>query len=414
MNENKKKLLSNTFFLYWLTFINQFLNIITIPYQTRVLGAELYGSVSVVLAIMVYIQLFLDFGFILSATQEVTKANNDYRKICKIYTTVFIIKIVISIILFFTIMFLMKLICINSQDIILLFILYYIAYIINSLLPDFVFRGLEDMRVITIRTVIVKCIFASALFMLVRKPEDFLKMPVLQILANAISVIMSMLYMKKKYRIHFVKIELKYLLDLIKKTFPFFCSRISSTFYQALNMIIIGYKYTGMAEVGFYASSEKIISVSKSVASPLADSIYPYMIKTKDYALIKKILKITIPILLVCAVIGIIFAEEIVVILFGNEYFESATILRIMIPIAVVVLPTYLLAFPIMVPMGLEKYANLSNVFGAFLQIIGLVFLFLYDLINIYSVAILSTCVEVLVFAFRLFFVLKKRNKFLS
>ena len=53
--------------LYILQFSTYFLSLVTVPYQTRVLGPVVYGYVGVALAVMAYFQLFMDFGFLLSA-----------------------------------------------------------------------------------------------------------------------------------------------------------------------------------------------------------------------------------------------------------------------------------------------------------------------------------------------------------
>lgn len=68
-----------------------------------------------------------------------------------------------------------------------------------------------------------------------------------------------------------------------------------------------------------------------------------------------------------------IFAEPLCVIAFGNEYAEAGNVLRLLLPIAWVILPTYIIAFPVMSPLGLVKYANRSNVIGMCIQICGLV-----------------------------------------
>ena len=73
----KSKLLKNTIYLYLLTFSSQLLNLITIPYQTRVFGPEIYGMVGFAISIMSYIQLVLDFGFILSGTESVSSHENN-------------------------------------------------------------------------------------------------------------------------------------------------------------------------------------------------------------------------------------------------------------------------------------------------------------------------------------------------
>ena len=63
----------NTLMLYILTFSTYFLSFVAVMVETRILGNENYGIVGVAMAIMVYFQLFIDFGFLLSATDEVSR-----------------------------------------------------------------------------------------------------------------------------------------------------------------------------------------------------------------------------------------------------------------------------------------------------------------------------------------------------
>ena len=65
-NSNKGVLLQNTVMLYLLTFSNYFLSLVVVPYETRVLGVEVFGVLGAATAIMVYFQLVVDFGFLLS------------------------------------------------------------------------------------------------------------------------------------------------------------------------------------------------------------------------------------------------------------------------------------------------------------------------------------------------------------
>ena len=76
-NSNKGVLLQNTVMLYLLTFSNYFLSLVVVPYETRVLGVEVFGVLGAATAIMVYFQLVVDFGFLLSGTQEVAKSRDD-------------------------------------------------------------------------------------------------------------------------------------------------------------------------------------------------------------------------------------------------------------------------------------------------------------------------------------------------
>ena len=166
--------------------------------------------------------------------------------------------------------------------------------------------------------------------------------------------------------------------------------------------------------VGYYSSSDKLIALAKTASSPIADSLYPYMLKNRNFKLVKKMMFIIMPIITVGIIFVAIFAEPICVLLFGVKYREAGDILRLLLPIAWIVLPNYVVAFPIMSPLGLVKYTNISNVIGMFIQVGGLIMLWFMNRLNIYSICILTSITEVLVFLYRVSIVIiyyKKRKR---
>ena len=98
MKSNKKLLLKNTVMLYLLRFSTYFFSFITVPYQTRIMGKEIYGKIGLATALMVYFQLFLDFGFLLSGTEDVAKNKEDKQAICEIFSSITFLKIVFSVV----------------------------------------------------------------------------------------------------------------------------------------------------------------------------------------------------------------------------------------------------------------------------------------------------------------------------
>ena len=89
-------LLKNTIMLYILQFSNYFLSLIVVPYETRVLSPTNYGKLGVAAAIMVYFQLVIDFGFLLSATEEVSQNREDKLRVSKIFSSVTINKLFLA------------------------------------------------------------------------------------------------------------------------------------------------------------------------------------------------------------------------------------------------------------------------------------------------------------------------------
>ena len=72
----EKKLLQNTGWLLALQAINIVLPFVTVPYVTRVFGAERYGVFSIALNWITYFQLVVEFGFNLSATKKVVEVKD--------------------------------------------------------------------------------------------------------------------------------------------------------------------------------------------------------------------------------------------------------------------------------------------------------------------------------------------------
>lgn len=409
VSKKKKRLFSNIGFLFILSFSSQILSLVTIPYQTRVFGPGIFGKVSLAISVAAILKLVIDYGFLLSATERVAKKCDDKTGLSRIITEVSIAKLLISIMLFIGLNICLYVFDIPFEDR-LLYNLYLAAYMVESLMPDYLFRGLEDMKVITIRTVCIKLFFTVMILLTIKGPDDYLVMPILLLSGNIVALCTCVIYVRKKYRLYFCPIKPNDVISTIKYSTPFFVSRIASTVYQSGNTVILGIVSANQSIVGFYSAAEKFLSLAKSLSSPIADGVYPYMVKNRDYHLIKRILSICIPVIVVLAIIVFIFASEICAICFGEEYYTAGIALRCLMPAIIVILPTYLICFPVMIPMGLSKYANLSTVVGAIIQITLLGCLVLLNSLNLYSLCIITSITEVIVFLFRLGAILLRKR----
>ena len=161
-NQANRKLISNTVFLYLMTTSIQILNLLTVPYLSRVLGPTEYGQIGLALGYMAYVQIILDFGFTLYATKKISENKTDKCKIEYIITAVTFIKVILAVCL--GVVFLLFL-YINVFDVTLMTILqvYLLGYLITALLPDFYYRGMENMKSIALRTLIVRVLFTLSL-----------------------------------------------------------------------------------------------------------------------------------------------------------------------------------------------------------------------------------------------------------
>ena len=81
MQSETKKATRNTSMLYLMNIAKMIFPLLTLPYLTRVLTVDCYAVVAYVKAVMQYVQIFLMFGFTLSATKDIVNANGNKREI---------------------------------------------------------------------------------------------------------------------------------------------------------------------------------------------------------------------------------------------------------------------------------------------------------------------------------------------
>lgn len=408
----QKSLVTNTIFLYILTFSNYFFSFITTPIQTRVLGVENYGRIGFATAFMAYFQIVVEYGFILSATEMVARNRDDKNKLSKILSSVISVKIVLAAICFCIVLGLCLFIPKFREDWIL-YLLVYISVVLNAFMPDFLYRGLEEMKIITIRSVIIRIFFTFMIIIFLRKPEDYYLIPILNCISALGALGIVYLHVYKKIGVRFVKVSLSEMWSSFKSSSQFFLSRIAGTIYSATNTFVLGMVYpTGSAVVGLFTSADKLVSTSKNCFSPISDSLYPYMVKNRDFKMVKKVLAIFMPIIVIGGTVVSVIAEPLCAWFFGEEFREAGRVLRCLMPIVVITLPEYILGFPTLSPVGLAKYANYSVVFAAVLQIIMLGGLVLFGKFNVYTLSIVTAISECSVLLYRIVIIIRNRDKF--
>ena len=95
-----KTLVKNTVMLYIMNITKIVLPLVTLPYLTRVLSKDCYGVVSYVKAVMQYMQVVVDFGFILSATKDVVNCKEDKKRLSYIIGDTMVAKLILVLVSF--------------------------------------------------------------------------------------------------------------------------------------------------------------------------------------------------------------------------------------------------------------------------------------------------------------------------
>lgn len=409
LSGSKSALLKNTAMLYILQFSTYILGFLVTPLETRVLGGEIYGYLGAAASIMVYFQLVIDFGFLLSATEEVSRCRQDKDALCRIFTSVTLCKLALAAVSLVALLGLCQVIPAWHQKQKLL-LLTFGATFLTSMMPDYLYRGLEQMSAITLRTVAIRVFFTVSIFFFLKKPEDICIIPTLNIIGNGVALVFAYLHLTRKLDIHFRPVRKRNIWRTFRQSSTFFYSRIATTAYTALNTVILDIISASGAATSYYTSANTLITAGKNGLTPISDSLYPYMARHRDFKLVKKVLLIFEPIIFLFCAAVFIWAEPLCVWYFGPEFAPAAQVLRVMLPVGVVILPSYVLGFPTLTAMGLSRHANYSVIAGSVLHLIILGTLYLTKHLNMVSLGCTVSITEATILLYRIVVIVKNRH----
>lgn len=404
-------LLENTIMLFIMQFTTLVLGFLTTSLQSRVLGADNAGILSFALLVMSFFQLFLDFGFIQSATGKIAAKHDDKPFVSKVFTTVTVIKflfICISAIALFILLRIMKTTGLE-------YITYWICLLsvaTNSMMCEYLYKGLERMSAITYRTVAIKIFSVAMVFVFMKQPHQYYMVPLFTSIGNIVALAFIYWHLFTKMGVHFVRITVKDVFSEIKSSAFFFFSRIATTAYSQLNGIILG-NVNGKSASFYYRSADTVLNAARTgIVSPVSDSLYPHMMRTKQFSLIKKTLKFGLPILIAgCA--GVFALAPTLCTLWLKDPVsgrETALILRCLMPTVVLALPNYLLGFPTLGAMGLSKYVNQSTVFGTIFHLSLLCVMAISGGLSTVTLCILSCITETMILTYRIIAISRNRH----
>ena len=134
------------------------------------------------------------------------------------------------------------------------------------------------------------------------------------------------------------------------------------------------------------------------------------MAKNKDFNLVKKVLLIFEPVIFVFCAVVFIFAEPLCGWFFGKDFAQAGLVLRAMLPIGVIILPSYILGFPTLTAMGISKHANYSTIVGSVFHICVLSLLFLTDNLGMISLAVSVSVTEAVILLYRIIVIIKNKH----
>lgn len=406
----KSKISSNILFLYFLTFAKILFPLLTFPYLTRVLSVESYGVVSYVRASIIYMQLFVDFGFGLSAVKDIARLRGDKRSIGIIAGNVTVAKLFLCVMGIFVLLSLCWSIPLLRQNMLYTF-LSYIVVILSVFLYDYLFRGIEEMQLVSVTFALTKGISTALTFVFVTSDADFLWIPILDIFSSVFALFFVRYQLKRlQLSINFLGIQAAW--HVLKDSFVYFLADMATTAFGALTTMLIGIFISDVKEIAYWSVAMTLISGAQALYSPITGGVYPQMVKNPSLKILKKIFAVFMPCVVGGCLFTYAFAPEIIRIINGQQYERAAEILRLLVPVLLFSFPSMLVGWPTLGAIDKAEDVTKTTVFTCVFQVAGLLLFVVLQCFTLTVVAIFRGVTEAVLLGTRLGYFMKYRKEF--
>lgn len=385
--------------------------LLTLPYLTRVLSTDCYGTVAYVRAVMVYMEVLVDFGFVLSATKRIVDAADDNARLGVVTGDTIAAKLLLSAVAFVGLMALTLSLPILRAHV-LYTVLSFGVVLMSVFLVDFLFRGLARMHVVTMRFVVMRGIATALTFAVVHSDSDMVLIPIVD-LVGVLLAIALVLRETRKCGVVIRVSDLRNVVARMRESSVYFVSTIADSSFNVLNTVIVGVMLAA-SEVAHWSVCLQLIGVVQVFYSPIMESIYPAMVQRKDWRLILKLLRLFLPLIGVGCCFAYLLAPWGLAVVGGSQYAVAAGVYRRLIPVILLSFPVMLLGWPMLGTIGHQAQISKTSVIAAVAQALGLAVLAVTGTFTLMSVAILRSASELLLLTLRLRYCWKYRGELLS
>lgn len=313
--------------------------LIIYPYIFRTLGPESYGKVAFANSFVSYFTLFANLGIFAYAQRECSVVRDNPERLNKKLSQIFTFSLLltsISLIAYFICILFIPSIRTNYR----LFLMYSVSIVNASLIMDWIYKVFERFDLVSYRTILAKVVYLILCLLVVKSSKDYFWYAAIYILTA--SVIQTVI---NQYGILSGKVGVKLSLCKVQKVKPCFkpifylgMVTLGSQLFSSSDVLLTRWIIGGESEkmVGLYTSAillpETIEGVLMAVAAVVSPQLYISIGKSDEsrtVSLMNKTSNAMFMVVVPAVLTFWFFSKEIVSIVAGPEFVDSAPVVRI-------------------------------------------------------------------------------------
>lgn len=335
----------NTGVLFVSQIISYILGFFFIMYITRYLGPEEYGILSFALAFTTIFGIMADLGLSQFIVREISR---DPSLAPKYLGNALGIKIIASLLTF-----ILAALIINglnyptkTVDVVYLIALY---VLFNSFIQLFysLFQSYEKMEYQAIGLVLTNILLLVLALLGIHLNMDLVYFALVYFIVSLIILIYVAVVSLRKFIIPKIEFDLDFSRKVLGESLFFVLAMVFTEIYFNIDSVMISL-LVGNTAVGFYNAAYKLIFILMFIPGVLVISMFPVM--SKHFKSAKNLLKLEYErmfkylfiIALMILIFGFIFADKIILIIYGSAFIPSISALQILICVIPIIFITYL------------------------------------------------------------------------
>ncbi len=367
------KLKRNIVYSSILTCANYIFPLITYPYASRVLGVANIGICNFADSIVNYFVMFSMMGMATIGIREIAACNGDRARRERVFNDLFwlngLFTVIAILALCVSVMLVPKLYTYKT-----FLFLGCIKIMANFFSIEWFFRGIEDFKYITDRSIVVKLLYVIGVFVFVKGPSDI----VIYFFLTTSFIYLTNGIINFSYSHRYVHLRLTnvHVFSYFKPFLIIGLYTFLTSMYTSFNVAFLGF-VSDVTEVGFYTTATKIFILTVSLYSAFTGVMMPRMsslLSTGNIDEFKNKLGLSVELLFAfgvpAALLGGLFAPEIIRIVSGKGYEGAILPMRAIMPLMIIEGYGQIMVIQTLMPMHKDKAILYNSVFGALLGVI--------------------------------------------
>ena len=342
--------------------------LITFPYISRVLMATGNGKVATASAVITYFNMFASLGIPTYGIRACAKVRDNKEKLSKTVQELLIINSVtmlLTLLVFIGTVILVPEFAAEKE----LYVINGIGMVLNMFAITWLYNALEQYAYITAVNMIVKVVSLVLMFLLVKKPEDYILYGAITVFASSASYVFNFVYATK-----FITLKKSGPYDFrvhMKPILRFFAMSAATSVYTNLDVVMLRFMQ-GNTEVGYYNAAIKVKTILVTLITSLGTVLLPrlsYYVKKEKiddfYRMIGKAVNFVVIAGLPMTIYFMLFAGESIQFLAGKGYEGAVLPMIILMPTVLLIGLSNITGIQILTPQNLEQQVLNSIICGA-------------------------------------------------